>query len=134
MTQSLTIGRLAAAAGTNAETVRYYEKAGMLNPPARTNSNYRSYGNDDLARLRFIRRTRELGFSLDVVRTLLDLAREGDNDCCKVDALAQQQLEDIERKIADLNALQRELSRVIKGCKGGSVRDCQILEAFSPAG
>lgn len=134
MVQHLTIGRLAAAAGTKAETVRYYEKAGMLNPPGRTASNYRSYDSDDLARLRFIRRTRELGFSLDVVRTLLDLAREGDNDCGKVDAIARRQLEEIERKISDLTALQRELSRVIHGCKGGSVRDCGILEAFSPAG
>ena len=128
----LTIGKLAEATDTKVETVRYYERAGLIAPPARTEGNYRSYRQEDLERLRFIRRTRDLGFSLDEVRALLDLAGQPDRDCGSVNAMARQHLEEIDRKIADLTALRRELSGVIASCAGGTVAECRILGAFAP--
>jgi Cu(I)-responsive transcriptional regulator len=128
----LTIGRLAAATGTSVETVRYYERAGLLPQPARTEGNYRAYHPEDLDRLRFIRRTRDLGFSLDEVRALLDMAGNRDQDCGTVDTLAQRHLAGIDGKIADLMALRHELARLIASCGGGKVSECRILEAFSP--
>jgi len=130
---ALTIGKLAAATGTKVETVRYYERAGLIDPPARTDGNYRSYRSEDLERLRFIRRTRDLGFSLDEVRALLDLAAQRDRDCGTVDKLATHHLEEIDRKIADLTALRRELAGVIASCAGGIMAECRILEAFAPS-
>ena len=130
---ALTIGKLAAATGTKVETVRYYERAGLIAPPARTDGNYRSYRPEDLERLRFIRRTRDLGFSLDEVRALLNLAAQRDRDCGTVDELATHHLEEIDRKIADLTALRRELAGAIASCAGGTMADCRILEAFAPS-
>lgn len=130
----LTIGKLAEATGTKVETVRYYERAGLIAPPARTSGNYRSYRTEDLERLRFIRRTRDLGFSLEEVRALLDMAQERDRDCGTVDELAKRHLGDIDRKIADLKALRRELAGVISSCAGGTMAECRILDAFAPAG
>jgi Cu(I)-responsive transcriptional regulator len=130
----LTIGKLAEATGTKVETVRYYERAGLIAPPARTSGNYRSYRIEDLERLRFIRRTRDLGFSLEEVRALLDMAQQRDRDCGTVDELAKRHLGDIDRKIADLKALRRELAGVISSCAGGTMAECRILDAFAPAG
>lgn len=128
----LTIGKLAAAAGTKVETVRYYEKAGLIAPPARTEGNYRSYRAEDMDRLAFIRRTRDLGFSLDEVRALLDMAGQQDRDCATVDDIAGRHLREIDRKIADLTALRRQLAAVVSSCQGGRVAECRILEAFKP--
>ena len=86
-----------------------------------------------MERLRFIRRTRDLGFSLDEVRALLDLAAQRDRDCGTVDKLATHHLEEIDRKIADLTALRRELAGVIASCAGGIMAECRILEAFAPS-
>jgi Cu(I)-responsive transcriptional regulator len=129
----LTIGRLASATGVNVETIRYYERSGLIAPPARTEGNYRSYRDDDVSRLRFIRRTRDLGFSLDQVRALLSIAGERDRDCGTVDAIAADHLAEVDRKIADLTALRRELADAVASCAGGTVAECRILEAFSPA-
>lgn len=129
---ALTIGKLASATGTKVETVRYYERVGLIDRPSRTEGNYRSYRPEDLERLRFVRRTRDLGFSLDEVRALLDLAAQRDRDCGTVDELATRHLTEIDRKIADLTALRRELASVISSCEGGTVADCRILEAFAP--
>ena len=134
MAKYLTIGALATATGVKVETVRYYEKAGLIAPPARTEGNYRAYRPQDLERLRFIRRTRDLGFSLDEVRTMLDLANQGDRDCGSVDALATRHLDEVDRKIADLQSLRRELASVISSCAGGTVAECRILDAFSSGG
>ena len=118
---ALTIGKLARATGTTVETIRYYEKSGLIAAPARTDGNYRSYRPEDLERLRFVRRTRDLGFSLDEVRALLDMAEQRDRDCRTVDELANRHLEEIDRKIADLTMLKRELSGVISSCAGGTI-------------
>ena len=129
--EALTIGRLSAATGVKVETIRYYERAGLIAPPARTGGNYRSYAPDDVARLGFIRRTRDLGFSLEEIRALLDLSAERDRDCGEIDKLASEHLAEVDRKIADLTALRRQLSSAIATCAGGTVAECRILEAFS---
>ena len=127
---NLTIGRLAAATGVKVETIRYYERSGLIAPPARTDGNYRSYLDGDLDRLRFIRRTRDLGFTLEEIRAMLDLARQRDQSCDTIDAIASKHLADVDRKIADLRGLRRELAAIISNCAGGTVGECRILEAF----
>lgn len=133
MIRHLTIGRLAAETGVNVETIRYYEKAGLIAPPARTEGNYRSYRPDDVARLRFVRRTRDLGFTLEQVRALLSIAGQRERDCGTVDVIASEHLAEVDRKIADLTALRRELADAVASCAGGTVAECRILEAFSPS-
>lgn len=128
------IGQLAKATGTAVETVRYYEKIGLLPEPPRTAGNYRSYGPDDVARLSFIRRARDLGFGLEQVRTLLDFADDRRRPCEEVDALARVQLEQVEQKIADLQALRTELSGLINQCRRGTIAECRIVEALGPRG
>ncbi|WP_315786425.1 helix-turn-helix domain-containing protein [Bradyrhizobium sp. SZCCHNPS1003] len=130
----LTIGDLAKRTGTKVETIRYYERIGLLPVPARTEGNYRAYDNDQLGRLSFIRRARDLGFSIEQVRDLLDLADQRDRSCEAVDVIAGQHLAEIERKIADLVALRDELADVIGRCKHGTVADCRIIEALAPHG
>src|SRR3546814_9656849 len=105
----------------------------LLLRPGRTAGNYRSYGADDVARLSFVRRARGLGFSLDQVRELLDLSERSDRPCDTVDAIACTHLAEVERKIADLDALRRELAGLIGQCRQGTVAECRIIEALSPA-
>ncbi len=104
----------------------------LLAPPQRTAANYRIYGADDVARLRFVRRTRDLGFSLDQVRALLSISGQLDSSCCGVSAIATDHLAEIDRKIVDLTALRRELADAVAACADGTVAECRILEAFSP--
>ena len=127
------IGELAKATGTGVETVRYYEKIGLLPKVARTDGNYRSYGSEEVSRLSFIRRARDLGFSLDQVRNLLSLADDQQRPCCEVDAIARQHLETVDSKLADLTALRAELSDLILQCGRGSIADCRILDALAPS-
>lgn len=128
----MAIGELARATGTKAETIRYYERIGLLRPPSRTASNYRSYGADELARLSFIRRARSLGFSIEHVSELLELSDCRDRSCEAVDALATGHLATIDAKIADLTALRRELADVIGRCQQGTIAECRILDALAP--
>lgn len=129
---ALTIGDLGKATNTKVETIRYYERIGLLAKPDRTGGNYRAYGQDALAWLSFIRRARDLGFSLDQVRELLTLASQDQRDCGSVDAIANSHLAEIDRKLADLAALRRELSAVIASCNGGKIAECRILESLAP--
>lgn len=128
----LTIGELARQTGTKVETVRYYEKIGLLAVPDRTAGNYRAYSSKDLNRLSFVRRARDLGFSLEQVRTLLDLSDQRERPCEAVDSLAREHRAEVDRKIADLQALRRELDSMIEQCQCGTVADCRIIEALSP--
>ncbi len=128
----MSIGQLGKATGTVVETVRYYEKIGLLAPPARTSGNYRSYGQNEVARLSFIRRARDLGFGIAEVRSLLELADDRQRPCGEVDTLARTQLDQVERKIADLKALRLELSSLINQCQQGTIAECRILEALGP--
>jgi Cu(I)-responsive transcriptional regulator len=128
----LAIGDLAKRAGTKVETIRYYERIGLLPEPGRTEGNYRSYDKGHLGRLSFIRRARDLGFSLDQVRELLGLADQRDRSCEAVDTIAQQHLADVERKIADLHALRDELADLIGRCRRSTVAECRIIETLAP--
>lgn len=128
------IGELASATGTKVETVRYYEKIGLLPPPARTSANYRAYGAEHLARLSFIRRARDLGFTLEAVRELLTLSDDKTQSCEAVDGIARVHLTEIDRKVRDLKALRSELSRVLGSCSHGTVADCKIIETLAPRG
>ncbi|MFC7738077.1 helix-turn-helix domain-containing protein [Roseomonas sp. GCM10028921] len=129
---SLGIGELARATGTKVETIRYYERIGILPAPPRTAGGYRSYGPGQLARLSFIRRARDLGFSLEQVRTLLGLADQRERSCEAVDAVAREHMAEVDRKLADLGALRRELASLIGQCSHGTVAECRILEALAP--
>lgn len=126
------IGDLGRETGTKVETIRYYERIGLLPPPARTSGNYRAYGTEHLNQLSFIRRARDLGFSIEQVRTLLDLAGEKDRSCTAIDAIAREHLADVERKIADLTALGRELRDLIGQCRRGTIAECRIVDALAP--
>ncbi len=128
----LTIGDLAKGTGTKVETVRYYERIGLLPAPARTAGNYRAYRNEHLNRLSFIRRARDLGFSLIQIRGLLSLSDQRSRSCEAVDTIAREHLAEVDRKIADLDALRRELDSVISQCGHGTVAECRIIEALSP--
>lgn len=129
----LVIGELAARTGTTAETIRYYERVGVLPAPARAaGSWYRHYGPADVERLAFVRRARELGFALEEVRDLLDLADQPDRPCAEVDQLARAHLAQVNEKLVRLTALRDELQRVIGACRGGlAVADCRILGALA---
>ena len=128
----LTIGQLARATHTKVETIRFYEKAGLLPEPARTAGNYRAYTDEHLGRLSFIRRARDLGFSLEQVRELLELADDRDRPCEAIDAIASAHRAEVERKIRDLQALKAELDRLVDQCSHGTVAQCRIVEALSP--
>jgi DNA-binding transcriptional MerR regulator len=129
---ALTIGQLGRATGTKIETIRYYEKIGLLPAPERTGGNYRSYAAGHQQRLGFIRRARELGFSIEAVRELLKLAAHGEQPCAEVDEIVARHLDETERKIAALTRLRRELRDTLAACKGGRVGECRVIQALSP--
>jgi Cu(I)-responsive transcriptional regulator len=129
----MNIGELARATDTKAETIRYYEQIGLLPPPPRTAGNYRDYAAEHVSRLAFARRARELGFSIEQIRALLDLADQEEQSCEAVDAIAREHFADVKRKLAALAALRRELKGVIGQCRQGTIADCRIIEALAPA-
>ena len=126
------IGELARRTNTKVETIRFYEREGLLPAPERTSGNYRMYGEAHLKLLSFIRRARALGFSIDQVTALLELADCRDMSCEAVEAMAQEHLANIEAKIADLSALRRALSDLIGQCRRGTIAECRILDALAP--
>lgn len=133
MNGGTSIGDLAKATGTKVVTIRYYERIGLLPEPPRTSGNYRAYDKKHRERLHFIRRCRDLGFTLEQVRELLDLSKKTDKDCAAVDRLALDHLAEIERKIDDLKRLEKELRHLSDCCQGGRIGDCRIIEALSAA-
>jgi Cu(I)-responsive transcriptional regulator len=130
MSEYVTIGRAAAEAGCKVQTVRYYEQIGILPEPVRTTGNQRLYCDADLQRLNFIRHAREMGFSLGAIRDLLSLADDPERSCEAADAIAREQLEEVNRRITHLKALKQELQRMIKQCRGGAIADCRVIEAL----
>ena len=126
------VGQLAEASETKAVTIRYYERRGLMREPPRNGSGYRIYDEDDLDRLLFIRRSRRLGFGVDSVRKLLDLADRMDAPCSDVDARVSQHLNEVRERLEQLCTLEGELERLSVCCEGGGViRDCRIIEALS---
>lgn len=127
------IGEIARATGLKVETVRFYEAEGLIAPPGRSGGNYRTYDLAALNRLSFIKRSRDLGFTMEQVRELLRLADDPRGSCAEVDAIATRHLSEIDRKLADLGALRTELSRRIDGCSTTTIADCRIIDALSPS-
>jgi MerR family mercuric resistance operon transcriptional regulator len=123
-------GDLAERSGCNVETVRFYEKRGLLPEPPRTGGGHRDYDHEHLKRLTFIRRSRELGFTLAEVRGLLSLVDGGGYTCAEVRSLTLQHLDHIQRKIADLQRLALTLEDVAGQCDGDAVPECPIIEAL----
>ena len=127
----LTIGQLAQRAELATETLRHYERLGLIEPSRRSASNYRLYDAQALRRLRFIRRAQALGFSLPEIRQLLDLHRRGEGDMAQVRAIAEQRLRQIEQRMADLQRLRDGLQQLAGACPGhGALGQCPILAAL----
>ncbi|MBL8521351.1 MAG: Cd(II)/Pb(II)-responsive transcriptional regulator [Betaproteobacteria bacterium] len=125
------IGELARAAGTDVETIRYYEKAGLIPAPPRTAGNYRHYGPDHAARLAFIRHCRALDMSLDEVRALLAFSDAPERECAGVNALLEAHIGHVVQRIAELQDLERTLRRLRRQCaKASRVADCGILDGL----
>lgn len=128
---SLTIGKLAAAADVKVPTIRFYEQIGLLPEPVRTESDRRAYNPAAVRRLAFIKHARQLGFPIEAIRTLLDLADHPERSCEDANTLAQEQLTAVETKIAQLEALQSELRRMVAaGCQG-IAGDCRVIEVLA---
>ncbi len=131
----LTIGQVARRAGVGIETVRFYERQGLLEEPERRESGYRQYGEDAIARLRFIRRAKGLGFSLKEIKDLLALRLDPAATRADVRRRAEAKVADIEAKIHDLQRMRQALLRLTASCRGhGPVSGCPILEALDDPG
>ena len=128
------ISDAAAASGCHLETIRYYERVGLMPQPARTASGYRAYSLAEVERLRFISRGRELGFSLEEIRSLLRLDDDSKMSCGDVDVIARTHLADIRQRIDELHRMATELERVIAECAGGERGHCTILNALREMG
>ncbi|MFO0800543.1 MAG: heavy metal-responsive transcriptional regulator [Gemmataceae bacterium] len=130
--KALTVGQVAKRAGVGVETVRFYERQGLLDEPARKESGYRQYGDDAVAVLRFIRRAKELGFTLNEIKGLLALRLDGSATRSDVRVQATAKVEGIEAKICDLQRMRDALSGLIAACHGdGPATGCPILEALN---
>ena len=129
MSKPLTIGALARDSGVNLETIRFYERSGLLPAPKRSAAGYRHYQQMDVRRLRFIRRGRELGFSLEEIRSLLELAAHPESPCESADQMVREHLDAIETRIRDLQNMRAELSK-LAGCHSSHAEHCRLLEAL----
>lgn len=124
-----TIGQIAKEACVNVQTIRFYERRGILRPVRRAESGYRKYDKDSLKRLRFIRQAKELGFSLREIQSLLGLRFRSVETCDRVRAKAFEKLEEIQKKITKLRSLEKTMKELISDCKNRKVSDsCPILE------
>lgn len=127
----LAIGVLSQQTGSRVETIRYYEHVGLLPRPPRSPGGYRQYGREHLERLAFIRRARALGFSLNEVRRLFQLADGRRRPCAEARALAAGHLADVRAKIADLRRMERVLSKTVARCETGTGSECALIDALS---
>lgn len=129
----LTIGQVARRAGIGVETVRFYEREKLLEEPGRRESGYRQYGNEVVARLRFIRKSKELGFSLKEIKELLALRVDPATTCAEVRSKAEEKIADIEQKIQTLQQMKNALKKLATTCTGrGPTSECPILDALEP--
>jgi len=124
------IGDIAKRTGLKIETIRFYESERLIDPPLRSGSNYRLYGQSHLDRLSFVKRSRDLGFTLDQVRDLLRLADDPRGSCAEVDAMAVQHIEEIDRKLADLHTLRKEVAKWGR-CDATTIAECRLIDALS---
>ena len=128
----MTRGEVADRADVNRETVRYYERRGLIPEPRRTTGGYRTYDESYVARIRFVKRAQELGFTLDEIEELLALRFDSDGDCGNVRARATEKLDEVREKIGDLQRIEEVLARLAAACPGGGpTSECPILDAMS---
>ncbi len=128
---SLTRGQLARAVGVGIETIRFYEREGLLPDPPRRRSGYRQYPPESVARVRFIRRAKELGFTLSEINDLLELRVDPEKSCADVRAAAKAKMADVEAKMDDLERIKSALARLARACRGkGPTSECPILDAL----
>ncbi|AUG38970.1 MULTISPECIES: Cu(I)-responsive transcriptional regulator [Pseudomonas] len=130
----MNIGQAARKSGLSAKMIRYYESIGLLRPAHRSDSGYRLYGDDDLHSLAFIKRSRDLGFSLEEVGKLLTLWQDRQRASADVKALARQHIDELNRKIAELAGLRDTLQDLVKHCHGDHRPDCPILKDLASGG
>ena len=129
--EALKTGEVAARAGVNIQTLRYYERRGLLEEPSRRPSGYREYPAESVRIVRFIKRAQELGFTLREIQELLRLRESEKASCAQVRSAAQAKIDDIDHKLASLKAMRRALGVLVASCRSdGSVRQCPILEAI----
>lgn len=126
----LTRGQLSKQTACNIETIRYYEQIALLPEPRRSEGGHRLYSQDDLKRLTFILRSRDLGFNLDEIRGLLELVDGGDFTCAEVRAITSAHLSDVQDKLKDLRRLERVLKKMVSECEGSKVPECPIVDAL----
>ncbi|TDT63597.1 Hg(II)-responsive transcriptional regulator [Fonticella tunisiensis] len=133
--EGLTIGQVAKGANVNIETIRYYEKMGLIPEPPRTESGYRLFSLEAIERIKFIKRAKELGFTLSEIKKLLDISDGQEFDCQDVQRFAFQKLKEIELKIHDLEKIKAILQDLSQKCPGqGPISECPILEELKEGG
>ena len=126
----MNIGEAARASGVSAKMIRHYESIGLVPPPARSEADYRVYGEREVHTLRFIRHSRDLGFSLEQIRALLGLWQDRDRPSREVRTLAQQHLAEVDAKLAELQAMKTTLQQLVHSCHGDERPDCPILDTL----
>lgn len=126
----MNIGDAARASGVSAKMIRHYESIGLVPPPARSEADYRVYGEREVHLLRFIRHSRDLGFSLEQIRALLGLWQDRERPSREVRALAQTHLDELEAKLAELQAMKSTLQQLVHSCHGDDRPDCPILDTL----
>ncbi len=130
MQKELTRGKLAKKLGCNVETIRFYEQKGLLLEPKRTQNGYRIYSEEDIKRLNFILKCKNLGFSIKETKALLSLVDNNEYSCDDINEITKIHIKDIENKISALNIMLQELKTISKNCKLGKGKDCSIIDAL----
>lgn len=130
----MSIGQLSKLAGVKVTTIRYYESIGLIAEPKRSPSGRRLYGQEAVQILSFVRHGRDLGFSMNAIERLLTLQQYPDQSCDGVDSIVREQLNEVQKRLRQLRALEKELRRMIRACKGGSVSDCRIIATLNDHG
>jgi Cu(I)-responsive transcriptional regulator len=134
MTPTLNIGQASRASGISAKMIRHYEEIGLIPRPGRTASGYRLYGEQDVHRLRFVRRARDLGFSMEEIGKLLGLWNNRRRASADVKRLALKHIEDLDKRIAEMEAMRRTLESLSRHCHGDERPDCPILDDLAGSG
>lgn len=129
--RDVTIGQAARESGVRVNTIRFYEDRGLISAPPRSAGNRRLYGAAEIGQLKFIRHARDLGFGLDDIAELLALQSTPHGSCARADEIAKRQLHEVQTRIRRLQALGRELSRMVEGCDGSDVETCRVIESLS---
>lgn len=131
MTRTMNIGQAAQASGVSAKMIRHYESVGLFPQAARTDAGYRQYGDTEVHTLRFIRRARDLGFSIEQIRTLLGLWQDRKRPSRQVKALAQAHIDELDQKLQAIQAMKATLEHLMHGCRGDDRPDCPIIDQLS---